>query len=142
MRRSFRLLVAAAALVLAAGCVGDLADLVSLQRELLAAHPGADITVTVPGRGHLRINLRNSSAAELSEVEQEAMARAIGRLALDHYSGASRLSEISIVIGTVDRTGPIGITTDLDSYSYTPDQLADSTPSPPSDVVEVSPVAS
>ncbi len=141
MRRSLRLLFAAAALVMV-GCVGELADLVSLQRELLNSHPGTDITVTVRERGHLRINMRNSSAAELSEVEQEAIARAIGKLALEHYSGASRLSEISIVFGTIDRTGPLGITTDLDSYSYTPDQLADSAPSPPSDVVEASPVAS
>ncbi len=116
--------------------------MVSLQRELLEAHPGSDITVTVAERNHLRINMRNNSVTELSEPEQEAMARAIGRFTLEHYSGAARLSEISIVFGRIDRSGPFGITSDLDSYSYTPDQLSDSTPSPPSDVVEVVPVAS
>jgi hypothetical protein len=141
MRLKLRLILPAVVLVLG-GCVGELADLVSLQRDLIAEYPGTEISINVRNRSNLEISMRTADTAERSEGEREAVAREVGRTVMEHYSGASRLESVTVVFGTTSGVGPATITRDGPSFSFTAEQLADSAETPTVEVIDRAQVAS
>jgi hypothetical protein len=141
MRPKLRLMLPAVALVLG-GCVGELADLVSLQRDLIAEYPGTEISVNVRDRANLEISMRTAEPVERSEEEREAVARDVGRTVMEHYSGAARLQSITVVFGTTSGVGPAKIRRDGPSFSFTAEQLADSVGTPAVEVIDRAQVAS
>ncbi len=117
-----RFLPSLLAALLATACVGDLANLVSLQKDLLEEFPGTEINVSVTERT-LHVSMRNGTAVEMAEPEQVELARHVGRRVLSHYPRAHTMESISVSFGTAERAGPLALTNDSQRFRFTPAEL-------------------
>lgn len=121
---SLRLWVLAVAALLSTGCVSELANMVTLQKDLLEQYPGTEIQVTMRERSHLQVTLLNGGTSGMSAGEQADFARSVGLRVLDHYPRAHLLHTISVGFGTAERTGPLALTRETERFNFTPAELA------------------
>lgn len=130
------------ALLVLAGCVGDLASLVTLQKELLGQYPGTEVTVTINQREHLVITLRNGAVNDAAPEQQAEVARQVATYAYEHYPSATQLEDITVRFGTARRTGGLAITNDSGAYLFTAEDLAHGPEPQGEDMAEAVPSAS